>query len=182
MQSKISSIGLLILVFSVIVVSGCILNDPLDDVNESESNGVKHFEGKGISFNAPNTWALCKIENVSGYYLFSIGRGTGGNIDLNDLISFHVFPDNRTLSEAIKSDTENCTLDNETIISEKELTVNGLPAFQRTTHNNNNITVTYVFFMKNGNMYAIFAVPMKGKNFTTIEADLEMVLNTFRTL
>lgn len=71
---------------------------------------------------------------------------------------------------------------NWTIISEKEITLDGLPAFQRTTLSNNTQKITYAFFMKNRKMYAIFAIPSKGKNFTTIETDLKMVLNTFRTL
>ncbi|EKF84777.1 hypothetical protein A994_12226 [Methanobacterium formicicum DSM 3637] len=55
MSSKISSIGLLLLVLIVIVISGCTSQDT---VKETVSGDVKHFEGKGISFNAPNTWSL----------------------------------------------------------------------------------------------------------------------------
>lgn len=117
MSSKISSIGLLLLVFIVVLVSGCILSD---DVKETESNGFKHFEGKGISFNAPNTWSLGQMENWKlSDYLFSIGRGTGKNLDL---IHFHAGTYNLTLSDYINSEHENIRRENFTLISEKELT------------------------------------------------------------
>lgn len=176
MLRRISSIGLVLFVFIVVLVSGCIS----DDVKETESNGIKHFEGKGISFNAPNTWSLGQMENWKlSDYLFSIGRGTGENLDL---IHFHAGTYNRTLSDYINSEHENILRENFTLISEKELTVDDLPAYQITTVNKENKTITSTCFVKNKIMYAIYAVPSPGKNITSIEQDLGMVLNTFCTL
>jgi len=177
MLSKISSIGLVLLVFIVVVISGC--TSP-DSVNVTESNGVKHFEGKGISFNAPNTWALGQMENQTRDYLFSIGKGTGEN---TDLIHFFAGYYNRTLSEHINSEKEKIANSNSTIISEKNLTVEGVPAYQITGLNEGKkITVISTCFMKNGILFEIYAVPGPNNNITSIEPGLEMVLNTFHAL
>ncbi len=177
MSSKIGSIGLVLLVFIVVVISGC--TSP-DSVNVTESNGVKHFEGKVISFNAPNTWALGQMENETRDYLFSIGKGTSEN---TDLIHFHAGYYNGTILEHINSENEKNPLSNSTVISEKNLTVDGLPAYQVTTLNEGKkTTVISTYFMKNGILFAIYAVPGPNNNITSIELGLEMVLNTFHIL
>jgi hypothetical protein len=174
MLSKISSMGLVVLiVLFVVFLSGCTL---FDDVKETESDGVNHFEGKGISFSAPNTWHSGQVKNESSDYLFTIGRGTGQNIDF---ISFHKGYSNKTLSEQFSSYREGIINDNFTIYSEKELTVDGLPAYQITTLNVENIPLVTTGFIKNGILYTIYAIPSTGKNLTSIEPDLEMILNTF---
>ena len=68
----ISSIGLVLLVLSVVVVSGCTSEDALDNVYKTESDGLKHYEGEGISFNSLNNWTYYELENNESDYLFSI--------------------------------------------------------------------------------------------------------------
>jgi|GEM_PF-3072557 len=175
----ISSIGLVILIFSVVVVSGCTSNDPLDNVYKTESTGLKHFESEGISFNASNNWSFYKMENEGGDYLFSISKGTDENMDL---IHFHAGTYNGTLSEYVSSQKKEIPLMNWTITSEKELTVDGLPAYQISSLNQENKPLIKTWFMKNGTIYTIYAVPSPGKNLTSIETDLEIVISTFHVI
>ncbi len=180
MLPKISSMGLVILIFSVVVVSGCTSSDALDNVYKTESNGLKHFESEGISFNSSNNWSFYKMENeTSGDYLFSISKGTEENMDL---IHFYAGAYNRTLSEHISSQKKEIPLRNWTIISEKELTVDGLPAYQISALTQENKPLIETWFMKNGTMYTIYAVPSPGKNLTSIEKDLEIVISTFHII
>jgi len=176
----ISSIGIVLLIFSVVVVSGCLSNDPLDNVYKTESTGLKHFESEGISFNCSNNWSFYKMENeTSADYLFSISRGTDENMDL---IHFYAGAYNRSLSEYISSVKKEIPLRNWTIISEKELTVDGLPAYQISALNQENNPLIKTWLMKNGTIYTIYAVPSPGKNLTSIEKDLEIVISTFHVI
>lgn len=179
MLPKISSIGLVILIFSVVAVSGCTSSDALDNVYKTESDGFKHFESDGISFNSSNKWSFYKLENDEGDYLFSIGRGPNENMDL---IHFYAGTYNRTLSEYISSEKKEIPLRNWTIISEKELTVDGVPAYQISALNPENKPLIKTWFMKNGTMYTIYAVPSPDKNITSIEKDLEIVISTFHVI
>ncbi len=178
MLSKISSIGLMILIISIVVVSGCTSSDPLDNVYKTESDGFKYFESDGISFNSSNNWSFYQMENEVGY-LFSIGRGPSENMDL---IHFYATTYNRTLSEYINSEKKEIFLKNWTIISEKELTVDGLPAYQISALNQENNPLIKTWFMKNGTMYTIYAIPNQDKNITSIEKDLEIVISTFHII
>lgn len=176
----ISSIGLVFLILSVVVVSGCLSNDPLDNVYKTESNGLKHFESEGIAFNSSNNWSFYKMENeTSGDYLFSISKGTDENMDF---IHFYAGTSNLPLSEYITSEKKEFVVRNWTLISEKELTVDGLPAYQISALNQANNPLIKTWFMKNGTMYTIYAVPGSGKNLTSIEKDLEIVTSTFHVI
>ncbi|MBI5458746.1 PsbP-related protein [Methanobacterium sp.] len=176
----ISSMGLVILIFSVVVVSGCTSNDPLDNVYKTESTGIKHFESEGISFNASINWSFYKMENeTADDYLFSISKGTDENMDL---IHFYAGNYNGTLSEYVSSEKKEIPLRNWTITSEKELTVDGLPAYQISALNQENKPLIKTWFMKNGTIHTIYAVPSAGKNLTNIETDLEIVISTFHAI
>ncbi len=175
MWSNINSIGLLLLVFMIVLVSGC--TSP-DGVNVAESNGLKHFEGKGISFNAPNTWHDGKLRNTTGY-LFSIY--TEPVKKGSYVIDFYSASSNKTLSEAVSYFREDMLLrSNYTILSEKDLTVDSVPAYQIKALNSDNRTLLLTYFVKKGVVYAIDAIP-NPRNNNTIETDLEMILNTFHT-
>lgn len=176
----ISSMGLVLLIFSVVAVSGCLSNDPLDNVYKTESNGLKHFESEGISFNSSINWSFYKMENeTSGDYLFSISKGTDENMDF---IHFYAGVYNRTLSEYISSEKKEIPLRNWTITSEKELTVDSLPAYQISALNQENNPLIKTWFMKNGTIYTIYAVSGPSKNLTSIEKDLEIVTSTFHVI
>jgi hypothetical protein len=174
MWSNINSMGLLLLVFMIVLVSGC--TSP-DDVNVTESNGVKHFEGKGISLDAPNSWYNGILKNSNGY-LFSIYIPPTENNSY--VIDFYAGYSNKTLSETFKSFKNEVMNTNWTILSENELTVDGVPAHQMKILNQNG-TLISTFFLKNGIVYSIYAIPRPGSSLTRIETDLEMVLNTFHT-
>lgn len=176
MLPRISSIGLVILILSVVAVTGCLSNDPLDNVYKTEYSSLEHFESDGMSFNTSNNWSLFKMENEGDNYLFSIGKGNDADIEL---IHFHAGKYNGTLSEHISSEKNEISLRNWTITSEKELTVDGLPAYQISTLYKENKPLIRTFFMKNGIMYTINAYPNSDKNLTSFETDLEMVINTF---
>jgi len=174
MLSKIISKGLIILVLFVVFVSGCISLD--EGVNETASDGAIHFEGKGISFNAPNTWQSIIKKNQSDGYLFSIQRITGLN---TDWIVFYAGYWNGTLSEyygPYKKELQNSTW----TYSEKELIVNGLPGYQIATVNDEKRLMVETSFIKNGVIYRIISLPADN-NLTSIEPDLKMVISTFQT-
>jgi len=175
----ISSIGLVLLVLSVVVVSGCTSSDALDNVYKTESDGLKHYEGEGISFNSLNNWTYYKLESNASDYLFSIGRGTGEEMDL---IHFHSSKYNGTLAEHINSLKKEITSQNGAIISERELTVDGVPSYQISVLNPENKPFSKTWFMKNGSLYTIHAVPGPNRNLTDIEKDLEIVINSFHIL
>ena len=179
MLSKISSIGLVILIFSVVAISGCASDDALDNVYKTESDGFKHYTSDGISFNSSNNWSFYQLQKEEDNYLFSIGRGTTENMDY---IHFYAGTYNRTLSEYINSEKNEIPLRNWTLISEKELTVDGLSAYQISALNQENQPVIKTWFMKNGTIYTIYAVPGPGKNITSIEKDLEIVISTFQLI
>lgn len=179
MLPKISSIGLVILIFSVVAVSGCTSGDALDNVYKTESDGLKHYVSDGVSFNSSNTWTFYQLQNDDGNYLFSIGRGTTENMDY---IHFYAGTYNRTLSEYVSSEKKEIQNRNWIIISEKELTVDGLPAYQISALNQDNKPLIKTWFMKNGTMYTIYALPGPDKNITSIEKDLEIVINTFHII
>ncbi|MBI4813315.1 MAG: hypothetical protein HY802_02985 [Methanobacterium sp.] len=175
MSPKISSIGLVLLVLIVIVISGCTSQN---GIKETESGSVKHFEGKNISFDAPNTWYSGILKNSSGY-LFSIYIPPTENNSYT--IDFYAGYSNKTLFEAVNPFRNEVINANWTIISEKELTVDGLPAYQMEVLNQNG-TLISTFVVKNGVVYGIYAIPRPDSNLTSIEPDLEMVLNTFHIL
>lgn len=175
----ISSIGLVLLVLSVVVVSGCTSEDALDNVYKTESDGLKHYEGEGISFNSLNNWTYYKLENNESDYLFSIGRGSGEDMDL---IHFHSGKYNGTLSEHINSLKKEITLSNGVVISEKELTVDGLPAYQISALKPENKPLSKTLLIKNGTIYTIHAVPGPGRNLSSIEKDLEIVISSFHVI
>lgn len=180
MLSKIvSSIGLVLLVLSVVIVSGCTSNDALDNVYKTESDGLKYYVSDGISFNSLNNWSYYKMQNDEGNYLFSIGRGSGEDMDL---IHFYSGKYNGTLSEYINSLKKEIQLNNGVILSEKELTVDGLPAYQISALNPENKSLSKTGFMKNGTLYTIHAVPGPNRNLTSIEKDLEVVISTFHII
>ncbi|BDZ67270.1 hypothetical protein [Methanobacterium ferruginis] len=191
MGSKTNYFGLVLLIFSVVAISGCSSHDllnylnPLYDVSVTGSDGVKHFEGKGISFNSPNTWVLSHVENDIDEYLFSIVRGDDKNLEKTDRIhffagkydsSFFAGKYNGTSPEFVNHVNDFPYGENHTR-SLKELTVDGLPAYQSITHDKN-ISIK-ICFMKNGIMYMILAFPRKDNNVTSIEPDLEMIFDTF---
>ncbi len=175
----ISSIGLVLLVLGVVIVSGCTSDDALDNVYKTESDGLKNYASEGISFNSLNNWTYYKLENNASDYLFSIGRGTGEDMDL---IHFRADKYNGTLSEHISSLKKEIQLSNGVIISEKELTMDGLPAYQISALNPENKSFSKTLLIKNGTIYTIHAVPGPGKNLTNIEKDLEIVINSFHII
>jgi len=173
MWSNINSIVLLLLVFMIVLVSGC--TSP-DDINVTESNGVKHFEGKGISLDAPNSWYNGILKNSNGY-LFSIYTTPTEN---SYVIDFYAGYSNKTLSEAVSTFRNEVTNANLTILSENELVVDGVLAHEMKILNQNG-TLISTFVVKNGIVYGIYAIPRSGSNCTCIEPDLEIVLKTFHT-
>ncbi len=164
------------IILCVMIISGCTSLG----VKENEYNGVKHFEGKGISFNAPNTWHSGSPRNTKGY-LFSIYQGTLNNSSY--IIDFYSAQTNKTLSEAViylNNDfrqRSNCT-----VLSEKNCTVNGVAAYQVKAINSLNQTLILTYFVKDGVVYSIDATPNPYTNHTNIESDLEMVINTFHPI
>ena len=175
----VSSIGLVLLVLSVMVVSGCTSDDALDNVYKTESDGLKHYASDGISFDSLNNWTYYKMENNEGDYLFSIGKGNGENMDL---IHFYSGKYSGTLSEHISSEKKEISLRNWTMLSGKELTVDGLPAYQISALNQENKPLIKTWFIQNGTMYTIHAVPGPDKNLTNIEKDLEIVISSFKII
>lgn len=175
----ISSMGLVLLIFGVVVVSGCTSNDALDNVYKTESDGLKHYASDGISFDSLNNWTYYKMENNASDYLFSIGRGPGEEMDF---IHFYSGKYNGTLSEHVNSLKNEIILQNGVIISEKELKVDGVPAYQISAFNPENKQFSKTWFIKNGTIYTIHAVPGPGKNLTNIEKDLEIVINSFKII
>ncbi|AUB54572.1 hypothetical protein BK007_00045 [Methanobacterium subterraneum] len=175
----ISSMGLVFLIFSVVVVSGCTSDNELDNVYKTESDGLKHFASDGISFDSPNNWTYYKMDNNEGDYLFSIGLG---NCEERDFIHFHAGKYDRTLSEHISSEKKEIPLRKWTMLSEKELTVGGLPAYQISALNQENKPLIKTWFIQNGTMYTIHAVPGPDKNLTSIEKDLEIVISSFKII
>ena len=175
MSSKISSMGLVIIVLFVLLSSGCTSQN---GIKETESGSVKHFEGRNIAFDAPNTWYSGVLKNSSGY-LFSIYIPPTENNSYT--IDFYAGYSNKTLFEAVTPFRNEVNSANWTIISEKELTVDGVPAYQMEVLNQNG-TLISTFVVKNRVVYGIYAIPRPNSNLTSIEPDLEMVLNTFRTI
>lgn len=175
MSSKISSMGLVIIVLFVLLSSGCTSQN---GIKETESGSVKHFEGRNIAFDAPNTWYSGVLKNSSGY-LFSIYIPPTENNSYT--IDFYAGYSNKTLFEAVTPFRNEVNSANWTIISEKELTVDGVPAYQMEVLNQNG-TLISTFVVKNRVVYGIYAIPCLNSNLTSIKPDLEMVLNTFRTI
>lgn len=175
MSSKISSMGLVIIVLFVLLSSGCTSQN---GIKETESGSVKHFEGRNIAFDAPNTWYSGVLKNSSGY-LFSIYIPPTENNSYK--IDFYAGYSNKTLFEAVTPFRNEVNSANWTIISEKELTVDGVPAYQMEVLNQNG-TLISTFVVKNRVVYGIYAIPCLNSNLTSIKPDLEMVLNTFRTI
>jgi hypothetical protein len=175
MSSKISSMGLVIIVLFVLLSSGCTSQN---GIKETESGSVKHFEGRNIAFDAPNTWYSGVLKNSSGY-LFSIYIPPTENNSYT--IDFYAGYSNKTLFEAVTPFRNEVNSVNWTIISEKELTVDGVPAYQMEVLNQNG-TLISTFVVKNRVVYGIYAIPCLNSNLTSIKPDLEMVLNTFRTI
>lgn len=175
MSSKISSMGLVIIVLFVLLSSGCTSQN---GIKETESGSVKHFEGRNIAFDAPNTWYSGVLKNSSGY-LFSIYIPPTENNSYK--IDFYAGYSNKTLFEAVTPFRNEVNSVNWTIISEKELTVDGVPAYQMEVLNQNG-TLISTFVVKNRVVYGIYAIPCLNSNLTSIKPDLEMVLNTFRTI
>lgn len=167
--------GLVIIVLFVLLSSGCTSQN---GIKETESGSVKHFEGRNIAFDAPNTWYSGVLKNSSGY-LFSIYIPPTENNSYT--IDFYAGYSNKTLFEAVTPFRNEVNSANWTIISEKELTVDGVPAYQMEVLNQNG-TLISTFVVKNRVVYGIYAIPCLNSNLTSIKPDLEMVLNTFRTI
>lgn len=167
--------GLVIIVLFVLLSSGCTSQN---GIKETESGSVKHFEGRNIAFDAPNTWYSGVLKNSSGY-LFSIYIPPTENNSYT--IDFYAGYSNKTLFEAVTPFRNEVNSVNWTIISEKELTVDGVPAYQMEVLNQNG-TLISTFVVKNRVVYGIYAIPCLNSNLTSIKPDLEMVLNTFRTI
>ena len=163
------------IVLFVLLSSGCTSQN---GIKETESGSVKHFEGRNISFDAPNTWYSGILKNSSGY-LFSIYTPPTENNSYT--IDFYAGYSNKTLFEAINPFRNEVINANWTIISEKELTVDGFPAYQMEVLNQNG-TLISTFVVKNGVVYGIYAIPRPNSNLTLIEGDLDVVLNTFHIL
>lgn len=147
------------------------------------TNDKNHFENSEISFDYPNDWKSGEILDLPGVI---IGVSKSSQVDVK--ISKTKMPSDSTLEKFYTEELDNRTINLAKYclqpISEKNITVDGVPAYESIYKIGCNSSQTRqqfqsVFFEKNGLIYSIFCTAIPPEVFNNEKANFDMIINNF---
>jgi len=147
------------------------------------TNNKNHFENSEISFDYPIDWQTGEIFDLPGVII-----GISKSSDVNVKIAKTKLPLGYTLkkfyNEGLNNRTKNLAKYCLQSILEKNITVDGVPAYESIYKIGCNNTQTrqqllIVIFERNGYIYTIFCTVIPPENFNNEKTNFDMIINSF---
>lgn len=166
----------LLLIMGVVATSGCISSEGSNSTVTPASASINHYDGSQMSFDIPSNWTMYTF--LDPWATFALKNYTSENFGFLMIFSFE--SEGNISAEDILMQTGNSS--SQTIISQKNLTVDNAPAYQilttSTGYNSSDYAIQTVI-VKNNRVYIIITAsdPI---NLNQTQVDLDVILNSFR--
>lgn len=166
----------LLLIIGVVTTSGCISSEGSNSTVTPASASINHYDGSQTSFDIPSNWTLYTF--LDPWVTFAMKNSTQENISFLMMFSFE--SEGNISAEDILMQSGNSS--SQTIISQKNLTVDNAPAYQIVTTSTGGNSGDYAIqtvVVKNNRVYLII-IATNPLNLNQTQADLDIILNSFR--
>lgn len=147
------------------------------------TNNKNHFENSEISFDYPTNWKTGEILDLPGV-IIGVSRSSDVNVKITKAKSPSGYTLERFYDEELNNRTKNLAKYCLQSILEKNITVDGVPAYESIYKIGCNNTQTQqqlliVIFERNGYIYTIFCTVIPPENFDAERPNLDMIINSF---
>jgi hypothetical protein len=157
----------------VVTTSGCISSDGGNSTFTTVNSSVNYYNGSQVSFDIPSSWTMYTF--LDPWATFAMKNSTPDEIGFLMMISFDA--EANMSAQDILMQTMNS---GQTIISQKNLTVDNASAYQIVTSDTGSTSSTYMIetvIIKNNRVYLII-VATDPLSLNQTQIDLDFILNS----